>query len=173
MNSKQLPVIGWREWLSLPELGVPSIKVKVDTGARSSAIHALNIEQFEAHGVQKVRFQVAPVQSDDERLIMVETTLLEERAITDSGGHQQVRPVIVTSVCLGELQWPIELTLTNRDVMGFRMLLGRHALKERFLVNPGRSYIQSKDISEAIAKAGSTDSTDIDSTDISNGEDSA
>lgn len=163
MNSKQLPIIGWREWLSLPELGVPNIKVKVDTGARSSAIHALNIEQFEAHGVQKVRFQVAPVQSDDERLIMVETTLLEERAITDSGGHQQVRPVIVTSVCLGELQWPIELTLTNRDVMGFRMLLGRHALKERFLVNPSQSYIQSQDIS----KAGSTDSTE----DLSNGDD--
>lgn len=163
MNSKQLSIIGWREWLSLPELGVPNIKVKVDTGARSSVIHAINIEQFEAHGVKKVRFQVAPVQSDDERLIMVETTLLEERAITDSGGHQQVRPVIMTSICLGELQWPIELTLTNRDVMGFRMLLGRQAVKDRFLVNPGHSYVQSKDIS----KKGSTGSTE----DLSNGDD--
>ncbi|MBE9068032.1 ATP-dependent zinc protease [Leptolyngbya cf. ectocarpi LEGE 11479] len=162
MNSKQLSTIGWREWLSLPELGVPNIKVKVDTGARSSAIHAINIEQFEAHGIKKVRFQVAPVQSDNERLVMVETTLLEERAITDSGGHQQVRPVIMTSVCLGELQWPIELTLTNRDVMGFRMLLGRQAVKDRFLVNPGQSYIQSQDIS----KEGSTDLTDL-----SNGDD--
>lgn len=163
MNSKQLPIIGWREWLSLPELGVPNIKVKVDTGARSSAIHAINIEQFEAHGVKKVRFQVAPVQANDERLVMVETTLIEERSITDSGGHQQVRPVIMTSVSLGELQWPIELTLTNRDVMGFRMLLGRQAVKERFLVNPGQSYVQSKNIS----KAGSTDSAE----DLSNGDD--
>ncbi|MEM7065562.1 MAG: RimK/LysX family protein [Cyanobacteria bacterium P01_B01_bin.77] len=164
MNSKQLSTIGWREWLSLPELGISNIKAKVDTGARSSAIHAINIEQFEAHGVKKVRFQVAPIQSDDERLVMVETTLLEERAITDSGGHQQVRPVIVTSVCLGALQWPIELTLTNRDVMGFRMLLGRQAVKERFLVNPSQSYIQSRDIS----KERSTDATDL-----SNGDDSS
>ncbi|MEM8613901.1 MAG: ATP-dependent zinc protease [Cyanobacteria bacterium P01_H01_bin.105] len=148
MNSKQLAIVGWREWVSLPELGIPSIKVKVDTGARSSAIHAVDIKQFESDGIKKVRFQIAPIQSNDQRLIMVETNLLEERAITDSGGHQQVRPVIRTSVCLGPLQWPIELTLTNRDVMGFRMLLGRQAVRERFLVNPGQSYLQSKEIAK-------------------------
>ena len=143
MDSKQLPVVGWREWVSLPELGVPNIKVKVDTGARSSAIHAIDIKQFELNGVRRVRFQIAPIQSDDQRLVMVETDLLEERSITDSGGHQQVRPVIVTSVCLGKLHWPIELTLTNRDEMGFRMLLGRQAMRERFLVNPSQSFLQS------------------------------
>ncbi|MEM9976406.1 MAG: RimK/LysX family protein [Cyanobacteria bacterium P01_D01_bin.2] len=146
MDSKQLPVIGWREWIALPELGVPHIKVKVDTGARSSAIHALNIEQFEADGIKKVRFQIAPLQSNDEQLVVVETDLLEERAITDSGGHQQIRPVVVTSISLGELYWPIELTLTNRDVMGFRMLLGRQAIRERFLVDPRHSYLQSQNV---------------------------
>ena len=148
MDSKQLAVIGWREWISLPELGIPGIKVKVDTGARSSAIHAVDINQFELDGVKKVRFQIAPIQSNDQRLIMVETNLLEERAITDSGGHQQVRPVILTAICLGTLQWPIELTLTNRDEMGFRMLLGRQAIRDRFLVNPGQSYLQSQKIAK-------------------------
>ncbi|MEO0351041.1 MAG: RimK/LysX family protein [Cyanobacteria bacterium P01_A01_bin.15] len=148
MDPKQLPIIGWREWVSLPKLGIPSIKVKVDTGARSSAIHATNIEQFEAHGIKKVRFNIAPVQSDDQRLIMVETELLEERAVTDSGGHQQIRPVVVTSICLGNLQWPIELTLTNRDVMGFRMLLGRKSVRDRFLINPSQSYLQSQNIAK-------------------------
>ena len=79
---------------------------------------------------------------------MVETELLEERAITDSGGHQQVRPVVVTSICLGNLQWPIELTLTNRDVMGFRMLLGRQSVRDRFLVNPSQSYLQSQNMAK-------------------------
>lgn len=142
-ESKQLLIIGWREWVSLPELGVPNIKVKVDTGARSSAIHAVDITQFESNGVKRVRFQVAPIQANDQKLVMIETDLLEERAITDSGGHQQVRPVILTSICLGDVHWPIELTLTNRDVMGFRMLLGRQAVRDRFLVNPGQSFLQS------------------------------
>ncbi len=145
-DSKQLSIIGWREWVSLPELGVPNIKVKVDTGARSSAIHAVDIHQFELNGVKRVRFQVAPIQSNDQRLVMIEADLLEERAITDSGGHQQVRPVILTSVCLGDYHWPIELTLTNRDVMGFRMLLGRQAVRDRFLVNPGQSFLQSQQL---------------------------
>ncbi|MEO0867942.1 MAG: RimK/LysX family protein [Cyanobacteria bacterium J06642_11] len=147
-DSNQLSMIGWREWVSLPELGVPTIKVKVDTGARSSAIHAVDISQFELNGVKRVRFQVAPIQSNDQRLVMIETDLFAERAVTDSGGHQQVRPVILTSVCLGEMQWPIELTLTNRDVMGFRMLLGRQAVRDRFLVNPGQSFLQSQQLAQ-------------------------
>ncbi|MEM6252283.1 MAG: RimK/LysX family protein [Cyanobacteria bacterium P01_D01_bin.156] len=142
-ESEQLLIIGWREWVSLPELGVPNVKAKVDTGARSSAIHAVDIQQFECNGIKRVRFQVAPIQSNDQMLVMIETDLLEERIVTDSGGHQQVRPVILTSVCLGEVHWPIELTLTNRDVMGFRMLLGRQAVRDRFLINPGQSFLQS------------------------------
>ena len=139
-----LPLVGWREWIGLPDFGIASIKVKVDTGARSSAIHAINIEQFEQDGRRRVRFQVAPIQNDGDRLVTVETNLCEERTVTDSGGHQQLRPVVITSICLGTAQWPVELTLTNRDVMGFRMLLGRQAVRDRFWVDPSRSYLQSQ-----------------------------
>lgn len=143
MDTQQLPLIGWREWVGLPEFGITSIKAKVDTGARSSSIHAVNIEQFELDGVEKVRFQIAPVQHDDQPLIQAEAKLLCQRTVTDSGGHQEKRPVVLTTVSLGQAIWPIELTLTNRDVMGFRMLLGRQAIRDRFLVHPGHSFLQS------------------------------
>lgn len=141
MDGPTLLLIGWREWVMLPELGIHSIKAKVDTGARSSCIHAVNIEQFEAAGLQKVRFQIAPVQHDDSQLVQAEAKLLCQRTVTDSGGHQEQRPVVLTTVSLGGSIWPIELTLTNRDVMGFRMLLGRQAIRDRFLVDPGHSFL--------------------------------
>ncbi|NEQ52035.1 MAG: ATP-dependent zinc protease [Leptolyngbya sp. SIO3F4] len=143
MSSQQLPLIGWREWVMLPEFGITIIKAKVDTGARSSSIHALDIEQFETNGIAKVRFKVAPVQHDNSQLVQTEATLLCQRTVTDSGGHQEKRPVILTTVSLGSITWPIELTLTNRDVMGFRMLLGRQAIRDRYLVHPGHSFLQS------------------------------
>ncbi|MBD0269240.1 MAG: ATP-dependent zinc protease [Cyanobacteria bacterium Co-bin8] len=138
-----LPVIGWREWVALPELGITGVKAKIDTGARSSAIHAFDVETFQAQGQSMVRFKVHPLQRDSVYVVTAEVPLLDERVVRDSGGHSQLRAVIETPVDLNGQLWPIELTLTNRDVMGFRMLLGRQAIRHRFLVDSGRSYLQS------------------------------
>lgn len=136
-------VIGWREWLNLPELGITQIKAKIDTGARSSALHAFHIKSYQQDGKDMVRFQVHPYQRDSHYTVTAEAPLLEWRHVTNSAGDSQLRPAILTTVELGGQQWPIELTLTNRDVMGFRMLLGRQALRRSFLVNPGQSYLLS------------------------------
>ncbi|PSF36629.1 ATP-dependent zinc protease [Aphanothece hegewaldii CCALA 016] len=141
MKKSRLPIIGWREWLDLPELGITNIKAKIDTGARSSALHAIHLKTFEQNNQQFVSFQVHPHQRDSQQTVFVSALLLEWRKITNSGGQTQLRPVIQTSITLGKYTWPIELTLTNRDMMGFRMLLGREALRERFLVNPSRSFL--------------------------------
>jgi len=127
----------------LPELGVTSVKAKIDTGARSSALHAFDIEFFERGGVAFVRFKVHPAQRSKKKTITVEAELLDKRPVRSSSGETELRPVIETMVAAGSQQWPIELTLTNRDVMGFRMLLGRQAVRSRFLVDSGRSYLQS------------------------------
>jgi len=133
-------MIGWREWVSLPELGIERIKVKVDTGARSSSLHAHDIRLFRRRGVDMVRFTVHPVQRQSRTSIEAEAELLEMRKVRNSGGRAEERPVIRTSLGLLGRTWHIELTLTPRDVMGFRMLLGRQAVRGRFLVDPGRSY---------------------------------
>lgn len=135
-------VIGWREWVALPDLGVQAIKAKVDTGARSSALHAFDLDHFDRHGVAMVRFQAHPIQRDDRHIVRAEAVLLEERWVRNSGGQEELRPVIETTVQVGHHRWPIELTLTNRDVMGFRLLLGRQAVRQRYLVDPGHSYLQ-------------------------------
>ncbi|NEP62554.1 MAG: ATP-dependent zinc protease [Symploca sp. SIO2G7] len=138
-----LNTIGWREWISLPDLGMAGIKAKIDTGARSSTLHAFDIEVFKLNDSNFVRFKVCPYQFNDTDIVTAEAELLDIRNIRNSGGQSQSRPVIKTSVMLGEQLWPIELTLTNRDVMGFRMLLGRQAVRRRFLVDSGRSYLRS------------------------------
>ncbi len=138
-----LPLIGWRERLALPELGITSVKAKIDTGARSSALHAFDIEVFEREGAKFVRFRVHPAQKNKKKTVAAEARLLEMRAVRSSSGQAETRPVIETMVAAGGRQWPIELTLTNRDVMGFRMLLGRQAVRSRFLVDSGQSYLQS------------------------------
>jgi hypothetical protein len=138
-----LPIIGWREWVALPALGITEIKAKIDTGARSSALHAFDVEMYQDQGQRMVRFKVHPLQRDSICVVTAEVPLLEQRVVRDSGGHSQLRPVIETPVQLNGQTWPIELTLTNRDVMGFRMLLGRQAIRHRFLVDSGRSYLQS------------------------------
>ncbi len=127
----------------MPDLGITRIKAKIDTGARSSALHAFDIEIFKQRGLDFVRFKVHPYQHNSTDTITAESELLDIRNVRNSGGHAQSRPVIQTTVTLGERQWPLELTLTNRDVMGFRMLLGRQAVRQRFLIDSGRSYLQS------------------------------
>lgn len=135
-----LPVIGWREWLALPDLGVARIKAKVDTGARSSALHAFDVRRFHRRGRQMVRFKVHPLQRDAVQAIDAEAELIEERLVRSSSGRQELRPVIRATVELMGQTWAIELTLADRDVMGFRMLLGRQAIRGRFVVDPGRSF---------------------------------
>jgi len=135
-----LTVIGWREWVGLPELGVKKIKAKVDTGARSSSLHVFDLEVFERDGAEWVRFQIHPVQRNDVRAVKAEAKVLEFRSVRSSSGRSAKRPVIITQVELFGITWPIELTLARRDKMGFRMLLGREAFRRRFLVDAGKSY---------------------------------
>jgi hypothetical protein len=135
------PVIGWREWVGLPELGVDGVKAKVDTGARSSSLHAWDIE---VDG-DVVRFSVHPVQDDDDIVVQAEAPLVEHRDVRSSNGDVEERPVIRTVAVLRGEQIPIELTLSRRDEMGFRMLLGRSAVRRRFLVDPGRSFLGGGD----------------------------
>lgn len=139
-------IIGWREWVSLPELGIPRLKTKVDTGARTSSLHACCVEVFEKTPNQKqVRFIIHPQPKRfPKKTIKCIADLIDIREITDSGGHKENRCVIQTSVVLGTECWPIEITLTSRDTMRFRMLLGRTALEQRFIVDPSHSYLYTK-----------------------------
>jgi hypothetical protein len=141
-----LPSIGWREWVGLPELGISRIKVKVDTGARSSSLHAYDLHEFERRGKKWVRFKVHPVQRETENIVQTEAEILEYRSVRSSSGKATTRPVIVTSIELLGQTWPVELTLANRDEMGFRMLLGREAFRGRFLVDAGKSYFGGKPV---------------------------
>jgi hypothetical protein len=137
-------VVGWREWLRLPELGVSLIKAKVDTGARTSALHAENVRIVRRGDDRLVHFTIHPRQRSKRLAIEAVATLLGERRVKSSSGSLELRPVIVTRVNVGGIEWPIEITLTRRDVMGFRMLLGRQALRRHAIVDPGRSYVTRK-----------------------------
>lgn len=138
---RELARIGWREWVGLPELDISRIKVKVDTGARSSSLHAFDIEVFSRGRRDYVRFTVHPVQREAKTTVHCVAELHEHRHVKSSSGHREYRPIIRTLVQLGGERWPIDLTLTTRDAMGFRMLLGREAVRKRFVVDPGRSYL--------------------------------
>ena len=143
-NNDRMPVIGWREWVGLPDLGVKSIKAKVDTGARSSSLHAIDLKQFERDGAQWVTFKIHPNQRKSDATVIAEAKIFEHRRVRSSSGKSTMRPVIVTNVRLLGATWPVELTLANRDEMGFRMLLGREAFRGRFLVDAGKSYYGGK-----------------------------
>ena len=137
-------VVGWREWVSLPALGVCAIKAKLDTGARTSALHAWGIEPHEIEGRPWVRFRTHPIQRDDATVVLCAAPLTARRLVMNSGGTRERRYVITTSLRLGDDTWQIELTLTNRDEMGFRMLIGREAMHGRLIVDPRTSYRASR-----------------------------
>lgn len=145
MSSDPAPAtLGWREWVALPDLGLPALKAKVDTGARTSALHAFLIDPYRENGVDMLRFLIHPIQRNDDFVVECRCPVLDQREVTDSGGHREMRYVIESDVVIGERRMPIQLTLTNRDTMAFRMLLGRRAMENRFLVDPGASYVNGK-----------------------------
>jgi len=137
---KAPPVMGWREWLELPDLGIKRVKAKVDTGARSSSLHAEGIELFQVRGQVGVRFIVLPLQRSRLKPVSCQAPLYDERYVKSSNGSRELRPVIRTAVFWGGQTWDVDITLTSRDLMGFRMLLGREAIRRRYLVDTGRSY---------------------------------
>lgn len=132
--------MGWREWIAMPDLGLPHLKAKIDTGARSSCLHAIDIETFHQDDAVYVRFKVHPVQRSERRLITCEAKVHDVRSVRSSSGDVSDRFVILTPVRWKKLVWDVELTLADRTTMGFRMLLGREAIRGRMLVNPGQSY---------------------------------
>lgn len=140
LKKRELPLIGWSEWVALPELGIPQIKAKIDTGARTSALHAFRVDTFVENDIQMVVFDIHPLQ-DNTQTITCTAKLHDTRLVTDSGGHSEQRYVIVTPLTLGNNTWPVEITLTNRDNMNFRMLLGRTSLHKKVYVNPSRKFL--------------------------------
>jgi hypothetical protein len=139
-----LITLGWREWVGLPDLGIRQIKAKVDTGARTSALHAFEVRPYSEDGRDRVEFLMHPIQKNTDIVVTCTADVLDKRVVTDSGGHKEERFVISTTLSIGGHTWPIEVTLTARDNMLFRMLLGRTAMKGRAQVNPARSYLVGK-----------------------------
>ena len=141
---KKYPIIGWREWVQLPNLGIQRIKAKVDTGARTSSLHAFSIKSFHENNEEKICFLIHPLQHNTDHVVQCIANVVDRRSVTDSGGHAELRYVIETPVRIGVRVFPIEITLTERENMLFRMLLGRHALRKRFLINPARSFVTTR-----------------------------
>lgn len=137
----QRRVLGWREWVELPDLGVRAIKAKLDTGARTSSLHAFKLRPFRRDGVDMVRFEVHPVQRSSASTVVAEAEVCGERTVRASNGQEETRLVVSTMLSVGGERWPIEITLTRRDEMGFRMLLGRQALAGRVVVDPASSFL--------------------------------
>jgi hypothetical protein len=140
MSDSTRLLIGWREWVAFPKLKLPAVKAKVDTGAKTSALHAFSIEPFTERGILRVRFKVHPIQNRKDIVVVAEADVLDHRYISDSGGHREKRYVIETVLVVGPYEFPIEITLTNRESMAHRMLLGRSAMKY-FMIDPSHNYL--------------------------------
>jgi hypothetical protein len=135
------PVIGWREWVQLPDLGVFVIKAKVDTGAATSSLHAFRLERFEKDGLAYVRFEIHPRQRSKKPSIECEAPVVRDTAVRNPGGRTELRPVIASTLVIAGQPVDALINLTGRDEMGYRMLLGRRTLRNRFVVDPGKSYL--------------------------------
>lgn len=138
---EKLIMLGWREWVSLPGIGVPAIKAKIDTGARTSSLHATGIEEFSKGGKRHVRFEIEPLQNNETTIVSCGAQIHDRRSIADSSGREETRYIIKTPITLGENEWEIEISLTERSNMKFRMLLGRTALKQNMIIAPANSYM--------------------------------
>jgi hypothetical protein len=137
-------IVGWREWVALPDLGLPAVKAKVDTGAKTSSLHAFDIDTFREGGRERVRFGVHPLQENERLTVWATADVVDERSVTSSSGHEELRVVIRTPLRLGDQTWPVEVTLTDRRSMRLRMLLGREALDGRLLVDASVSYLHGR-----------------------------
>ena len=144
--------VGWREWVSLPGLGIPAIKAKIDTGARTSALHIFNFETFRAKGRDRIRFGIHPLQKNRKVELICDAEIVDRRMVSDSSGHREMRYVIQTPIQIAGMEWVIEMTLTNRDSMLFRMLLGRTAQAGRLIIDPVSSYLTGREIGRSYKK---------------------
>jgi hypothetical protein len=147
-KKKLKKIVGWREWVQLPDLTSQKIKAKIDTGARTSAIHAEDIVIFRRGGKKWAYFSILPKQKNPHKTKTLLMEVVEKRKVRSSVGHETVRPVVKTLLKIGNEEFEIELTLVNRDIMGFRMLIGRTALRPRFLVDPNKSFLSDKEQSQ-------------------------
>lgn len=144
INNELLLLVGRNEWCQLPDLHVPAIKAKIDTGAKTSAIHAFDIKTITRKGKKYVHFTIHPIQGNNTVAINCKSCIIDERLVMSSNGHKESRYVIATSLKIGEQVWNIELTLSNRDPLRYRMLLGREALNNRVLIDPSLSLNQGR-----------------------------
>ena len=143
MLTKESLLVGWREWASLPMLNTPLIKVKIDTGAKTSALHAYDLEILEMSNKKYAKFVIHPLQKNESITRCAIAEVIDSRVVRSSNGHKEERVVIRSPIKIGNHYWDIDITLTKRDIMRYRMLLGREAMQS-LLVNPGKSYCQGQ-----------------------------
>jgi hypothetical protein len=136
--------VGWREWVALPDLGLPAIEAKVDTGAKTSSLHAFAMDVFEEGGRRRVCFGVHPLRDDEDLEVFACADVIDDRVVVSSNGQEEHRVVIRTPLVIGGETWPIEVTLTDRREMSFRMLLGREALRGRLVVDPSALHLHGR-----------------------------
>lgn len=155
MTSKKIKkIIGWKEWCSLDCLALPAIKGKIDTGAKTSALHAFNIKSFYIEDVEYVKFDIHPLQKNKRLVRSCVARVIDRRMVSDSGGKKERRFVIKSDLKIGETKMRIEITLANRDSMSFRMLLGREAIKQaKMIVDVSKSFLQGKKGKSEILKS--------------------
>ncbi|MEC4114679.1 30S ribosomal protein S6--L-glutamate ligase [Myroides pelagicus] len=143
-------IVGSEEWCSFPTFNIPAIKARVDSGAKTSALHAVNIIPFDKDGEKWVKFDVNPLQNNGKTIISCEAKVVDKRIVKSSSGSRESRYVIRTNIVLNEASWEIEVTLTNRDSMGYRMLLGREAMSGRILVDPEKNFLLGQPTTEKL-----------------------